>query len=87
MVTYIIFQFRPCGDDDPVMDAEGRPVDCGGGPQRKDCPVGSYCHHTTKAARCCRKGMCSHNTCMCNIYLPKAARYCQMGMCSSHTRV
>ncbi|XP_026320027.1 agrin-like isoform X1 [Hyposmocoma kahamanoa] len=48
-------EFRPCGDDDPVMDAEGRPVDCGGGPQRKDCPVGSYCHHTTKAARCCRK--------------------------------
>ncbi|XP_063395250.1 agrin-like [Cydia fagiglandana] len=48
-------EFRPCGDDEPVTDAEGRPVDCGGGPHRKDCPIGSYCHHTTKAARCCRK--------------------------------
>ncbi|KAL0851118.1 hypothetical protein ABMA28_006986 [Loxostege sticticalis] len=48
-------EFRPCGDDESVMDAEGRPVDCGGGPHRKDCPVGSYCHHTAKAARCCRK--------------------------------
>ncbi|KAH9637667.1 hypothetical protein HF086_009335 [Spodoptera exigua] len=47
--------FRPCGDDEPLTDAEGRPIDCGGGPHRKDCPVGSYCHHTAKAARCCRK--------------------------------
>ncbi|XP_047025753.1 agrin-like [Helicoverpa zea] len=48
-------EFRPCGDDEPLTDAEGRPIDCGGGPRRKDCPVGSYCHHTAKAARCCRK--------------------------------
>ncbi|CAH0727341.1 unnamed protein product, partial [Brenthis ino] len=48
-------EFRPCGDDEPLIDAEGRPMDCGGGPHRKDCPTGSYCHHTAKAARCCRK--------------------------------
>ncbi|XP_075973420.1 agrin-like isoform X2 [Anticarsia gemmatalis] len=48
-------EFRPCGDDEPLTDAEGRPIDCGGGPHRKDCPAGSYCHHTAKAARCCRK--------------------------------
>uniref|UniRef100_A0A2A4IXP1 Agrin n=1 Tax=Heliothis virescens TaxID=7102 RepID=A0A2A4IXP1_HELVI len=48
-------EFRPCGDDEPLTDAEGRAIDCGGGPRRKDCPVGSYCHHTAKAARCCRK--------------------------------
>ncbi|GBP15556.1 Agrin [Eumeta japonica] len=48
-------EFRPCGDDEPLMELEGRPLDCGGGPRRKDCPPGSYCHHTAKAARCCRK--------------------------------
>ncbi|KAJ2947920.1 hypothetical protein O0L34_g9712 [Tuta absoluta] len=48
-------EFRPCGDDEPLTDETGRPLDCGGGPHRKDCPIGSYCHHTTKAARCCRK--------------------------------
>ncbi|XP_028029690.1 agrin-like [Bombyx mandarina] len=48
-------EFRPCGDDEPLTDKEGRPYDCGGGPHRKDCPMGSYCHHTAKAARCCRK--------------------------------
>ncbi|XP_053616834.1 agrin-like [Plodia interpunctella] len=48
-------EFRPCGDDEPLTDAEGRLMDCGGGPHRKDCPVGSYCHHTAKAARCCKK--------------------------------
>ncbi|XP_072942868.1 agrin-like isoform X2 [Epargyreus clarus] len=48
-------EFRPCGDDEPLMNADGLPMDCGGGPHRKDCPAGSYCHHTAKAARCCRK--------------------------------
>ncbi|CAB3240060.1 unnamed protein product [Arctia plantaginis] len=48
-------EFRPCGDDEPLTDNGGRPIDCGGGPHRKDCPTGSYCHHTAKAARCCRK--------------------------------
>ncbi|KAG6440444.1 hypothetical protein O3G_MSEX001274 [Manduca sexta] len=48
-------EFRPCGDDEPLTDPDGKPLDCGGGPHRKDCPVGSYCHHTAKAARCCRK--------------------------------
>ncbi|XP_026758909.2 agrin-like [Galleria mellonella] len=48
-------EFRPCGDDEPLTDAEGRMLDCGGGPHRKDCPIGSYCHHTAKAARCCKK--------------------------------
>ncbi|XP_068626565.1 agrin-like [Battus philenor] len=48
-------EFRPCGDDEPLTDSEGRTMDCGGGPHRKDCPAGSYCHHTAKAARCCRK--------------------------------
>ncbi|KPI94910.1 Agrin [Papilio xuthus] len=48
-------EFRPCGDDEPLTDGEGRVLDCGGGPRRKDCPVGSYCHHTAKAATCCKK--------------------------------
>ncbi|XP_041975389.1 agrin-like isoform X3 [Aricia agestis] len=48
-------EFKPCGDDEPITDADGRPMDCGGGPHRKDCPAGSYCHHTAKAARCCKK--------------------------------
>ncbi|CAG9581467.1 unnamed protein product [Danaus chrysippus] len=48
-------EFRPCGDDETVTDSEGLPVDCGGGPHRKDCPTDSYCHNTAKAARCCRK--------------------------------
>ncbi|XP_060804776.1 agrin [Amyelois transitella] len=58
-------EFRPCGDDEPLTDAEGRPMDCGGGPHRKDCPAGSYCHHTAKAARCCRKekGMIETKSC------------------------
>lgn len=53
----VMYQFRPCGDDEALTDAEGRMMDCGGGPHRKDCPAGSYCHHTAKAARCCKKGI------------------------------
>ncbi|KOB68636.1 putative agrin [Operophtera brumata] len=30
--------FKPCGDDETVTDADGRPVDCGSGPHRTDCP-------------------------------------------------
>ncbi|XP_038208329.1 agrin-like isoform X2 [Zerene cesonia] len=48
-------EFRPCGDDEPLTDPGGRMMDCGGGPHRKDCPAGSYCHHTAKAATCCKK--------------------------------
>ncbi|KAG7310631.1 hypothetical protein JYU34_003427 [Plutella xylostella] len=48
-------EFRPCGEDEPLTDETGHMLDCGGGPHRKDCPAGSYCHHTNKAARCCRK--------------------------------
>ncbi|XP_048504803.1 agrin-like isoform X3 [Athalia rosae] len=48
-------EVRPCNGDAPLVDSDGREYDCGSGPQRKDCPSMSYCHQTTRFARCCRK--------------------------------
>lgn len=39
---------------DPLTHQE---LDCGSGPSRRDCPSNSYCHHTSKFARCCSKGI------------------------------
>ncbi|XP_046614325.1 agrin-like isoform X1 [Neodiprion virginianus] len=49
-------EIRPCNGDAPLVDSEGREYDCGSGPQRRDCPSMSYCHQTTRFARCCKKG-------------------------------
>lgn len=50
-------EVKPCSGDAPLVDLiTGLELDCGSGPHRKDCPSGSYCHQTTKVARCCKKG-------------------------------
>ncbi|KAE8751005.1 hypothetical protein FOCC_FOCC002433 [Frankliniella occidentalis] len=50
-------EVKPCGGQaDPLRDtASGGELDCGAGPQRQDCPRGSYCHTTPHFARCCPK--------------------------------
>ncbi|XP_065218165.1 agrin-like isoform X2 [Planococcus citri] len=47
---------KPCNGKNPILDpVSGIELDCGSGPNRKDCPSDSYCHHTSKFARCCAK--------------------------------
>lgn len=46
---------RHCGGGTLMLDGMGQELDCGGGPGRRDCPVGSYCHQTMNSARCCIK--------------------------------
>ncbi|XP_043517469.1 agrin-like isoform X1 [Frieseomelitta varia] len=48
-------EVKPCNGDPPLVDADGKEYDCGNGPERRDCPSNSYCHQTTRLARCCRK--------------------------------
>ncbi|KAK3918799.1 Agrin [Frankliniella fusca] len=50
-------EVKPCGGQAaPLRDeASGGELDCGAGPQRQDCPRGSYCHQTPHFARCCPK--------------------------------
>ncbi|VVC98300.1 unnamed protein product [Leptidea sinapis] len=49
-------EVRPCGNNKAMIDlSTGLEIDCGNGPHRQDCPVGSYCHITLTAARCCPK--------------------------------
>ncbi|XP_058793471.1 agrin-like isoform X2 [Phymastichus coffea] len=48
-------EVKPCNGEQPLLDAEGNEYDCGKGPERRDCPSHSYCHQTTRFARCCRK--------------------------------
>nr|XP_033325096.1 agrin-like isoform X2 [Megalopta genalis] len=48
-------EVKPCNGDPPIVDEEGKEYDCGNGPERRDCPSNSYCHQTTRIARCCRK--------------------------------
>lgn len=51
-------EVKPCNGETPLVDeTTGLEFDCGSGPHRKDCPSGSYCHQTTRAARCCKKGI------------------------------
>lgn len=55
-------EVKPCNGEKPLTEAAtGRELDCGHGPFRQDCPVGSYCHQTTRFARCCRKGSHRNN--------------------------
>lgn len=57
--NYILFigmEVRPCGNSKAMIDiSTGLEIDCGNGPHRQDCPLGSYCHITLTAARCCPK--------------------------------
>ncbi|XP_063616673.1 agrin-like isoform X6 [Cydia splendana] len=49
-------EVRPCGNSKAMVEpTTGLEIDCGNGPHRQDCPVGSYCHITLTAARCCPK--------------------------------
>ncbi|KAJ8688469.1 hypothetical protein QAD02_024264 [Eretmocerus hayati] len=48
-------EVKPCNGDQPLVDAEGKEYDCGNGPDRRDCPSHTYCHQTSRFARCCRK--------------------------------
>ncbi|KOC64151.1 Agrin, partial [Habropoda laboriosa] len=48
-------EVKPCNGDPPLRDSDGKEYDCGNGPERRDCPSNSYCHQTTRLARCCRK--------------------------------
>nr|XP_022901915.1 agrin-like isoform X3 [Onthophagus taurus] len=49
-------EVKPCNGEKPLLDGNtGKPLDCGNGPNRQDCPSGSYCHQTTRFARCCHK--------------------------------
>ncbi|XP_063988632.1 agrin-like isoform X5 [Diachasmimorpha longicaudata] len=48
-------EVKPCSGDPPLTDDEGKEYDCGSGPDRRDCPSNSYCHQTTRFARCCKK--------------------------------
>ncbi|XP_025268706.1 agrin isoform X5 [Camponotus floridanus] len=48
-------EVKPCNGDPPLVDSDGKEYDCGSGPERKDCPSNSYCHQTTRFARCCKK--------------------------------
>lgn len=49
-------EVRPCGNNKAMIDpTTGLEIDCGNGPHRQDCPVGTYCHITLTAARCCPK--------------------------------
>ncbi|XP_048489511.1 agrin isoform X2 [Plutella xylostella] len=49
-------EVRPCGNNKAMLDpTTGLEIDCGNGPHRQDCPIGSYCHITLSAARCCPK--------------------------------
>lgn len=49
-------EVRPCGNNKAMLDSTtGLEIDCGNGPHRQDCPMGSYCHITLTAARCCPK--------------------------------
>ncbi|KAF5294801.1 hypothetical protein FQA39_LY00285, partial [Lamprigera yunnana] len=49
-------EVKPCSGDKPLVDLlTGIELDCGNGPNRKDCPSGTYCHQTTRFSRCCHK--------------------------------
>lgn len=50
-------EVKPCNGEKPLLDPNtGKELDCGNGPNRQDCPSGSYCHQTTRFAKCCHKG-------------------------------
>lgn len=55
-------EVKPCNGKSPIADPiTQQELDCGSGPNRKDCPLDGYCHHTSKFARCCPKGTFKSN--------------------------
>ncbi|XP_033609084.1 agrin isoform X4 [Cryptotermes secundus] len=56
---------KPCNGGLPLADPDTRrEYDCGSGPNRQDCPSGSYCHQTPHFARCCEKDLnANHKSC------------------------
>ncbi|XP_017763694.1 PREDICTED: agrin-like [Eufriesea mexicana] len=58
-------EVKPCNGDPPLVDADGKEYDCGNGPERRDCPSNSYCHQTTRLARCCKRGQLSSQVSKC----------------------
>lgn len=49
-------EVKPCNGKKPLTHhLNGRELDCGNGPERQDCPSGSYCHQTSRFAKCCNK--------------------------------
>lgn len=47
---------KPCNGESPLKHPlTDKDLDCGNGPMRQDCPSGSYCHQTTRFAKCCAK--------------------------------
>ncbi|XP_044018032.1 agrin-like isoform X3 [Aphidius gifuensis] len=54
-VAALSMEVKPCNGDPPLIDDDGKEYDCGSGPSRRDCPSNSYCHQTTRFARCCKK--------------------------------
>ncbi|XP_008185835.2 agrin [Acyrthosiphon pisum] len=49
-------EVKPCNGKKPLMNhLNGRELDCGHGPDRQDCPSTSYCHQTSRFAKCCNK--------------------------------
>ncbi|XP_053970989.1 agrin-like isoform X3 [Hylaeus volcanicus] len=54
-VAALSMEVKPCYGETPLLDSEGKEYDCGNGPERRDCPSNSYCHQTTRLARCCKK--------------------------------
>lgn len=49
-------EVKPCNGKKPLTNhPNGRELDCGHGPDRQDCPSGSYCHQTSRFAKCCNK--------------------------------
>ncbi|KAJ9579151.1 hypothetical protein L9F63_024743, partial [Diploptera punctata] len=58
-------EVKPCNGESPLADPDTRrEYDCGSGPNRQDCPSGSYCHQTPHFARCCKKDMSlNHKSC------------------------
>ncbi|XP_049948231.1 agrin-like [Schistocerca serialis cubense] len=51
-------EVKPCGGERPLVSASsGEELDCGSGPNRQDCPPGSYCHQTPAFAKCCSKNV------------------------------
>jgi len=56
-------EVKPCNGKKPLMNhLNGIELDCGHGPDRQDCPSNSYCHQTSRFAKCCNKSDRGNNT-------------------------
>lgn len=58
----------PCDGNAPLIDSStGREYDCGIGRDAKQCPSNSYCHRSSRFAKCCRE-VSSIRSCSESIY-------------------